>query len=694
MNAAVTARLLNHQPAWLSWLRRELVPFPGRRPMAIRMVVAVTLVTLISMALQVPQLAFSAFFVFFVSKENRVLTMFTGMVMIIGATVATTVTLFLYNYTFDYPELRVPVMAGFVFTGMFLSRTFVIGPLGFVIGFFSALMQTVAESAPNTDILVRDQLWLWVAIVYPIALTVIVNQILLPSDPWTALVQSLNLRLDAAIAALERVIQEGSAGGQTNPPLLGLATRGGTTMLGLLNFSEMKDPQVKRRHPFLVETIASASHLATATAYLEFRELVVLSADDVNCAKAILSDVTQLKAVLPEHNPVLTPRKTPPHPALPQLRELQFATEAFRDTLIRGASDYSSTNPVKKKKSLFSADAFTNPSHTRFALKVTLAAMICYLLYSGLDWPGISTAFVTCCFVALGNTGATIYKSWLRFFGCIAGGIMGYLAIFSLIPHMESITALVLLTAVGSVLVGWVAAGSERIAYAGLQAAFAFYLCIFQGFDPGTNLTIIRDRLAGILLGTVVSAIVFRCVWPEHAADELRVTLARVLRSVSQLLLLPKPGVSVESDGKSAVALHNALSKDLDSVLLLSEQAAVENTMFRTPKSFSTPMLEHFTAHIQALGLITTALLRRTKLEEWQRLDAPVQASESRLRNVIACELEYTASFVEQGEHPRQCNLEAALAAWNAATASVTGNDRPRLVRRAVEQVRQITEPI
>src|ERR1700735_4543937 len=100
MNATATARLLNFQPAWLLWLRRELVPFPGRWPMTVRMVVAVTLVTIISMALQVPQLAFSTFFVLFVSKENRVLTMFTGVVMMIGATVATTVTIFLYTYTF------------------------------------------------------------------------------------------------------------------------------------------------------------------------------------------------------------------------------------------------------------------------------------------------------------------------------------------------------------------------------------------------------------------------------------------------------------------------------------------------------------------------------------------------------------------------------------------------------------------
>jgi multidrug resistance protein MdtO len=701
MSAIAKARVLNHarllhfQPAWLVWLRRELVAFPGRRPMTIRMVVAVVLVTIISMALQVPQLAFSAFFVFFVSKENRVLTMFTGVVMMAGATMASTVTLFLYSYTFDYPELRIPVMAGFIFTGMFLSRTFVIGPLGFVMGFMSALMQTVAESAPNTDILVRDQLWLWVAIVYPIGLTVIINQILLPADPWTALVQSLMLRLNAASAALERVMKEGAAGGQTNRPLLDLASRGCTTMLGLLNFAEMKDAQVKRRHPFLVETIASARHLVSATAALEFREPLALSTEDMNCTRALLSDVAQLKAVLPEQSPVLSARKSPPpHPALPQLRELQFAAESFRDSLIRGASDYSSTNPVKTRKSLFSADAFTNPSHVRFALKVTLAAMLCYLIYSGLDWPGISTAFVTCCFVSLGNTGATIYKSWLRFFGCAAGGLLGYLAIFLLIPHMESLTALVLLTAAGSALFGWVAAGSERIAYAGLQAAFAFYLCIFQGFEPQTDLTIIRDRLAGIFLGTVVSALVFRYVWPEHAGDALRVTLARVLRNVAKLLLIPKAGAGVENDGKTAVELHTALAKDLDNVLLLSEQAAVENVTFRSLKSFSPPLLGHLTAQIQALCLITTGLLRRTKLEEWQQLDEPVQAAEAALRLVIADQMQRMAVYVENGRQPEPGDLGPVLAAWNRATAGVTGNDRPRLMRRLVEQVRQLTEPV
>jgi len=691
MNAAAIVRLPHFRSPWLAWLRRELIPFPGRLPMTIRLVVTVSLITIISMALQIPQLAFSAFFAFFVTKENRVLTMVTGTVMIAGTTTATILTLSLYTYTFDYPELRVPVMAGLIFTGMFLSRTFVIGPLGFVIGFFSALLQTVTEASPDTDTLIRSQLWLWAAIVYPIALTVVINQILLPAHPWEALVDSLKLRLNAASAALERVLRSGSAGGQSNQSLLDLATRGCTVMLGLLNFAEKQDEHIKRRHPFLVETISAAGHLVSSTASLEFRDPQPLTQEDLVCAKNLLSDIEHLKAVVAERSPVVLPREVPIKQAeLPQLRELQFAAESFRDSLIRGASDYSSTNAPEAKKSLFRADAFTNPSHVRFALKVTLGAVICYLVYSGLAWPGINTAFVTCCFVALGNTGATIYKSWLRFFGCLFGGVLGYLVIFFCVPHMESITSLVLLTAAVSMLLGWIAAGSERIAYAGLQAAFAFYLCLFQGFEPGTNLTIARDRLAGIFLGTVVSALVFRYVWPEHAVDDLRATLSRVLRNVSKLVLIPKPAVPVEADGKQASSLHGSLATDLDNILLFSEQATVESIMFRNSEEFSPAVLENLTAHIQALTLISTALLRRTKLEEWQRLDPAVQAAEFAVRRAVAAYLDALAGTIETQRHPMTPELGAVLAEWNRATWNVTGNDRPRLVNRLVNQTQRL----
>ncbi len=688
---AVHSGIQGYRPGFWTWLRFELAPFPGRKQMTIRLVVTAVLVTIISMALQVPQLAFSAFFVFFVTKENRALTLLTGAVMIVGITVASALSLFLYRFTFDYPEFRVPVMAGLVFSGMFLSRVFFIGPLGFVIGFFTALMQTIAESAPDTDALVRGVLWLWVAVVYPITLTIFTNQVLLPTDPWVALVGALTQRLDAAVAALERIIREGAAGGQTNRALAELATRGSSPLTGLLHFAETKDEVVKRRHTSLVAAICASEHLLNATAQLEFRPRQTLSAGDAECARTLLTEITRLKAVLPEHEPVLAQRKAALVPAeLPQLRELQFAAESFRDGLIRYISDEAAPMTAPEKKRLFVADAFTNPAHVHFALKVTLAAMTCYLIYSGLNWPGISTAFVTCCFIALENTAATIRKGWLRLIGCVTGGFLGYMSIIFLIPHMESIASLILLTAGGAVLAGWITAGTDRISYAGLQTAFAFFLCIFQGFAPGINFTIVRDRLIGIILGIIVSALVYRYIWPEHAYDGLRVTLARVLRRLARLLQVPHVGRSYATEQGAVTELLGPVKKDLDGSLRLSELVIIENVIVPDQQHLSSPALERMVAHTQALSLMTIALASRTKLEEWERQSPSVQQAEASLRAGVADQLDHIAVFIETGQGRRPCHLEKIYEDWNQAASQVPGNDRPRLVRRIVDQVQQL----
>jgi uncharacterized membrane protein YccC len=169
-----------------------------------------------------------------------------------------------------------------------------------------------------------------------------------------------------------------------------------------------------------------------------------------------------------------------------------------------------------KAKSLIKPDAFTNPAHVQFALKVTLGAMFCYLLYSAIDWPGIHTAFITCTFIALESTEATLYKGRLRIIGCVIGGALALFSIVFLIPHMETIASLIVLVACVSAIAGWVTAGSPRISYAGLQIAFAFFLSVFQGYAPDTDLDNVRDRVVGILVGLVVTAIVFHYIWPEH----------------------------------------------------------------------------------------------------------------------------------------------------------------------------------
>jgi uncharacterized membrane protein YccC len=363
--ASETSKELD-QLTYREWLWQELSPYPGRGVRTARIVVSVVIVTIISMALQVPDTAVSAYMVLFISKENASLTLKTGIFLALGATFGLALSLFFFRWTFDRPELRVPVMAITVFLGMFLSRAMVIGPLALAIGFIVAVTQSMVESAPNHELIVRALLWAWVFIVFPVVVTVVVNEIMLPE-----------------------------------------------------------------------------------------------------------------KAVSPKKK-----------------------------------------KPGKPRRGLFYTDAFTNPTYVQFALKVTLAAMSCYVFYMGVDWSGIHTAFITCIFIALESTAATVNKGRLRLAGCLIGGSMGFLSILLLVPQMESIASLALLTAFGTTLAGWVAAGSPRISYAGLQIGLAFFMCIFQGFKPDPSFTTIRDRLVGIILGLTVSSIIFYYLWPEQEHTE------------------------------------------------------------------------------------------------------------------------------------------------------------------------------
>ena len=82
---------------------------------------------------------------------------------------------------------------------------------------------------------------------------------------------------------------------------------------------------------------------------------------------------------------------------------------------------------------------------------------------------------------------------------------------------METIASLVIVVASASAMAGWVAAGSERISYAGLQIAFAFFYSVFQGFAPDADLDNVRNRVIGILFGLIVTGLVFQYIWPERS---------------------------------------------------------------------------------------------------------------------------------------------------------------------------------
>ena len=390
-----------------AWFKRELAPTPARARRTAIMVGAAVLCVIISMTLQVPELSVAAYMPFFISQETKFKTTVVGVIGFIGLTIGIGIALLLYKFTYGYPELRIPGMAIALFLGMWLSRVFVIGPLGFIIGFIVAVCQSVGEAVPSPELLVRGLLWLWVAIAYGVGLTVVLNLLFLP----------------------------GAQGPRAHLP---------------------------------------------------------------------------------------------------------------------------------KPKSFFVPDAFTNPAHVHFALKVTFAAMFCYIFYMAIDWSGIHTALITCTFIALESTGATLHKGLLRIGGCVIGGTLALFTIVFLMPHMVTIASLVVVVACASAIAGWVATGSEMISYAGLQMAFAFFYSVFQGYAPDTDLDNVRNRVVGILFGLIVTGLVFQYIWPERTIDRLRDALRAALRQLAKVLEIPRRDVSVEKTETEADALIAETSKSFD----------------------------------------------------------------------------------------------------------------------------------
>lgn len=164
---------------------------------------------------------------------------------------------------------------------------------------------------------------------------------------------------------------------------------------------------------------------------------------------------------------------------------------------------------------LFLADAFTNPQYVGFGLKGCLAATICYVVWSAIDWPGLGVCTVTCLIAApLGIPGSARQRLTTRLAGLLAGGVVfGIGSQIWVLPALDSIVGFTLLFAMVSAIAAWLVTSSPRLNYFGRQMALAYYLTMFQGFGAGASLIASRDRLMGILLGLLVMWLVFDVEW-------------------------------------------------------------------------------------------------------------------------------------------------------------------------------------
>jgi len=524
---------------FLAFLAQELAPREGRGLAVARIAAGCTITVAIAMLFRIPLAAYMAYIVFLASKDDVAGTARMAVAASLAITLAVIFSLGLAQISLGDPAIRLPAMALTTFLAMFSARTFALGPISFLAGFIVVTMQSVVDQVPNPEAFTRLTLWLWVVVVVPVAVTMLINLLFGPAASAVA-----ERGVKKVLTDLETALASGEIAGRL---------REWRAILVPLAEKSRNPPTIHR--------------LLDALVILEAYPDPVPPRERTRLSSLVRGSLDALE----RRNPVTDfPAETESTP------EALAAARAFAE-LQREFSRTQAPQPAhtaQKPRRLFVPDALSNPTHWQFALKTTIAIMIVYSVYTMLDWPGLLTSIVTVFFVALGSVGETVHKLTLRISGAIIGGLIAGISIVFILPHFTDIGQLCVLTAVVALFAAWVSTSSERLSYAGMQIALAFFMGSLQTYSPATDLTVLRDRVVGILLGNVVMTLVFSVLWPESAITRLRSALSSALRSIAALLKSPQDAATNRQHTVEALAqADNFATLSLFEMQMLPRQA-------------------------------------------------------------------------------------------------------------------------
>jgi multidrug resistance protein MdtO len=471
------------------------------------------------MVFRIPEPTYMTYIVFLISRDEKAATITSGIGGLIAGTIGIFATLALSLVDLSEPALRLPAMAAMTFLAMYSVRVFALGPITYLSGFVIVLLQSVVDSVPNPELLTRLTLWVWVLLFAPIVTTILLNLLFAPD---------VELLCEREFKRILGELAQGLRAGQIGLPL---ARHRGRVV------------ELLEKKPVSANAVRAGVGNQSLQQLLNL--LILLEAASPGQLVAhggIWAEGLERIGTL-----IGSPRArglAPPTIAGETRRASHTSDFAIESTIValrRTIQEPEISLPKTKSgpRQLLVQDATTNAAHWQFALKTTFAVMIVYSVYTLLDWPGLRTSIVTCFFVALGSLGETVHKLTLRIAGALIGGTLAGLCIVFVLPHCSDIGQLCLIIGVVSAGAAWVATGSEQLSYAGLQIAFAFFLGMLQGYAPATDLTVLRDRVAGIVLGNVVMTIVFSALWPQSAASRVRAAVAQAMRAVAALIRSP-----------------------------------------------------------------------------------------------------------------------------------------------------------
>jgi multidrug resistance protein MdtO len=610
---ATKSTYLPHAARFTTWfsdfLRKELAPYPGRGAVVARMVISATITTILVVTFRIPGGAIGALCAFLLSRESLLSTSKSALYFVLafvlgGAFIPVGGRLFA-----SVPITHFVWEAVSIFMLFFLLRTMTnyvvaIGLCAMTTNIFS-IWYVTGPGLQDVEL----SLWQVGATLIGVLVTLTVEIIFYSIYPHDEVMDGVDVRLKHIEDLMGDYAANRPPSPETSRMLAQYAVVGVGTLRAYIT-RESDRARYRTRTSALVSLTGRSIDFAAALA----STISETTTPDRQRAAELAKHIAEIRQCLkPAGQPSQWEASTDEGAGTPLLSEL----EAIISLIPSIFSDASAIDPLLQvldnppsSNRLFVEDAFTNPEHLRFVLGGTLAAMICYVLYVALDWPGISTSVTTCVFTALSNVGTSRQKQVLRIVGASLGGfVFGIGSQMFILPNIDSITGLAMLFAVVTGIAAWFSTSSTRLSYVGLQIALAFYLINLSEFSFQTSLTLGRDRAVGVLLGIFAMWLVFERLYPRPASDEMVRVFIRNLRLMAELITVSPAGTDTQAILKVR-RQREQVYRNFGEVAAQTDAVPFETGRGRAADMAARDRIRHWQASIRTFYLLEAPLIQ------------------------------------------------------------------------------------
>lgn len=523
-------------------VKQDLLPFDYRLATTWRIALLCALMAAIAMIYEIPESAISCYLIIYLIKADAVQNILLSLGVVILCSFVVFIVFILFNLTIQNIILRFFLMALFSAIFMYLSSASSLGDIGNLVALVIAFLMTLIEDVPFGDAATRGLLYALLMAVSPMLLVILFN-FFLGISPNTLLLNKISKRF---ITANRFFLGEKAEQFKISEILSTQAECKRYLMfIKLFHLKSKKESlwlenMIDNSYEILIMSLCIPNDTSTSTRMLLSKKCAYV----VSCfAKNKLDEIEKIKTnqhVIIKNNDLIT----------------QFEAILLTQKNIV---------PTKKKTPFFVNDAFSNPNHKYFAIKTTVAAILCYLFYDFFKWQGIHTAMITCYVVALTSVGETVHKLTLRIIGCLIGALVGIISLIYIIPNLSDIFQLMVLIFFCLLPSAWIAVGNDRISYAGVQIGLAFLLTVLHGFKPSYDMDVVSDRILGILLGNFVMYIIFTRVWPTSIVNTIYKQLSVILDNYTELRFSPNRGERLDL----VASINEEISQSRDNLNLL-----------------------------------------------------------------------------------------------------------------------------